>query len=36
VQIHRAVGDTVDEVRHVTLTGLGERWATADLSLLTA
>ncbi|MFF5494822.1 tRNA (adenosine(37)-N6)-threonylcarbamoyltransferase complex ATPase subunit type 1 TsaE [Streptomyces aquilus] len=36
VRIHRAVGDTVDEVRHVTLTGLGERWATADLSLLTA
>ncbi|MFD5077578.1 tRNA (adenosine(37)-N6)-threonylcarbamoyltransferase complex ATPase subunit type 1 TsaE [Streptomyces sp. NPDC058371] len=34
--IHRAVGDTTDEVRHVTLTGLGERWATADLSALTA
>ena len=28
VVIHRAVGDTTDEVRHVTLTGLGERWAT--------
>ena len=29
VVIHRAVGDTTDEVRHVTLTGLGGRWATA-------
>ncbi|MEU9381330.1 tRNA (adenosine(37)-N6)-threonylcarbamoyltransferase complex ATPase subunit type 1 TsaE [Streptomyces sp. NPDC048279] len=34
VQIHRAVGDTTDEVRHVTLTGLGERWASADLGTL--
>jgi tRNA threonylcarbamoyladenosine biosynthesis protein TsaE len=36
VVIHRAVGDTTDEVRHVTLTGLGERWATTDLSVLAA
>ncbi|MFJ8009275.1 tRNA (adenosine(37)-N6)-threonylcarbamoyltransferase complex ATPase subunit type 1 TsaE [Streptomyces fagopyri] len=36
VVIHRAVGDTTDEVRHVTLTGLGARWASADLNLLTA
>ncbi|MEV6959113.1 tRNA (adenosine(37)-N6)-threonylcarbamoyltransferase complex ATPase subunit type 1 TsaE [Streptomyces sp. NPDC051207] len=36
VVIHRAVGDTTDEVRHVTLTGLGARWATADLSVLAA
>ncbi|MEU6522044.1 tRNA (adenosine(37)-N6)-threonylcarbamoyltransferase complex ATPase subunit type 1 TsaE [Streptomyces sp. NPDC046924] len=34
--IHRAVGDTTDEVRHVTLTGLGDRWAGADLSVLSA
>ncbi|WP_443295880.1 tRNA (adenosine(37)-N6)-threonylcarbamoyltransferase complex ATPase subunit type 1 TsaE [Streptomyces sp. GDS52] len=34
--IHRAVGDTTDEVRHVTLTGLGERWAGIDLSVLSA
>ncbi|MEU3252861.1 tRNA (adenosine(37)-N6)-threonylcarbamoyltransferase complex ATPase subunit type 1 TsaE [Streptomyces sp. NPDC006997] len=34
--IHRAVGDTTDEVRHVTLTGIGERWAGADLGVLTA
>ncbi|MCX4764390.1 tRNA (adenosine(37)-N6)-threonylcarbamoyltransferase complex ATPase subunit type 1 TsaE [Streptomyces sp. NBC_01275] len=32
--IHRAVGDTTDEVRHVTVTGLGRRWASADLSVL--
>lgn len=32
--IHRAVGDTTDEVRHVTLTGIGERWAAADLGVL--
>lgn len=32
--IHRAVGDTADEVRHVTLKGVGERWATADLAAL--
>ncbi|WP_155058617.1 tRNA (adenosine(37)-N6)-threonylcarbamoyltransferase complex ATPase subunit type 1 TsaE [Streptomyces blattellae] len=36
VVIHRAVGDTTDEVRHVTLTGLGERWANADLGVLSA
>ncbi|MEH0576357.1 MULTISPECIES: tRNA (adenosine(37)-N6)-threonylcarbamoyltransferase complex ATPase subunit type 1 TsaE [Streptomyces] len=36
VRIHRAVGDTTDEVRHVTVTGLGERWGSADLSVLTA
>ncbi|MGW2293853.1 tRNA (adenosine(37)-N6)-threonylcarbamoyltransferase complex ATPase subunit type 1 TsaE [Streptomyces violaceorubidus] len=35
VRIDRAVGDTTDEVRHVTVTGLGERWATADVSVLT-
>ncbi len=28
------MGDTTDEVRHVTLTGVGERWASADLSVL--
>ncbi|MFE9772447.1 tRNA (adenosine(37)-N6)-threonylcarbamoyltransferase complex ATPase subunit type 1 TsaE [Streptomyces sp. NPDC005931] len=36
VVVHRAVGDTTDEVRHVTLTGLGERWSGADLSVLSA
>ncbi|MGV9252449.1 tRNA (adenosine(37)-N6)-threonylcarbamoyltransferase complex ATPase subunit type 1 TsaE [Streptomyces sp. NPDC003697] len=36
VLIHRAVGDTTDEVRHVTLTGIGARWAHADLGALTA
>ncbi|CAL9487202.1 tRNA (adenosine(37)-N6)-threonylcarbamoyltransferase complex ATPase subunit type 1 TsaE [Streptomyces sp. enrichment culture] len=34
VRIERAVGDTTDEVRHVTVTGLGERWATADVRVL--
>lgn len=34
ILIHRAVGDTTDEVRHVTLTGLGDRWATAGLDSL--
>lgn len=34
ILIHRAVGDTTDEVRHVTVTGLGARWASADLSAL--
>ncbi|MFG2313699.1 MULTISPECIES: tRNA (adenosine(37)-N6)-threonylcarbamoyltransferase complex ATPase subunit type 1 TsaE [Streptomyces] len=34
VRIDRAVGDTTDEVRHVTVTGLGERWTTADVSVL--
>ncbi|WP_189325334.1 tRNA (adenosine(37)-N6)-threonylcarbamoyltransferase complex ATPase subunit type 1 TsaE [Streptomyces flaveus] len=36
VFIHRAVGDTTDEVRHVTLRGVGERWAAVDLSVLSA
>ncbi|MEU9441180.1 tRNA (adenosine(37)-N6)-threonylcarbamoyltransferase complex ATPase subunit type 1 TsaE [Streptomyces sp. NPDC048304] len=36
VVIHRAVGDTTDEVRHVTLTGVGRRWADAGLETLTA
>jgi len=36
VVIHRAVGDTTDEVRHVTVTGLGRRWASADLTVLAA
>ncbi len=34
--IHRAVGDTADEARRVTLTGVGERWAAADLATLSA
>jgi tRNA threonylcarbamoyladenosine biosynthesis protein TsaE len=34
LRIHRAEGDTTDEVRHVTLTGLGHRWSTADLASL--
>ncbi|WP_149551620.1 tRNA (adenosine(37)-N6)-threonylcarbamoyltransferase complex ATPase subunit type 1 TsaE [Streptomyces marokkonensis] len=36
IVIHRAVGDTSDEVRRVTVTGLGERWAGTGLSALTA
>lgn len=36
VGIHRAVGDTTDEVRRVTVTGLGERWAGAGLSVLSS
>jgi tRNA threonylcarbamoyladenosine biosynthesis protein TsaE len=36
VVIHRAVGDTTDEVRHVTLAGFGERWTGADLGVLSA
>jgi tRNA threonylcarbamoyladenosine biosynthesis protein TsaE len=36
VLIHRAVGDTADEVRHVTVTGIGDRWASVDLGVLTA
>jgi len=36
VVIHRAVGDTTDEVRHVTVTGLGERWAAVELGVLGA
>ncbi|MEU0222815.1 tRNA (adenosine(37)-N6)-threonylcarbamoyltransferase complex ATPase subunit type 1 TsaE [Streptomyces sp. NPDC006284] len=34
LRIERAVGDTTDEVRHVTLTGVGARWSTADLGTL--
>ncbi|GHE13233.1 tRNA (adenosine(37)-N6)-threonylcarbamoyltransferase complex ATPase subunit type 1 TsaE [Streptomyces alanosinicus] len=36
IVIHRAVGDTTDEVRHVSLTGLGARWSEAALETLTA
>ncbi|MFK4067457.1 tRNA (adenosine(37)-N6)-threonylcarbamoyltransferase complex ATPase subunit type 1 TsaE [Streptomyces sp. NPDC029674] len=36
VVIDRATGDTADEVREVTVTGLGERWADADLASLAA
>lgn len=36
VRIHRAVGDTADEVRHVTVTGLGARWAGTDFGALSA
>lgn len=36
VVIDRAVGDTTDDGREVTLTGLGERWADADLASLGA
>ncbi|MGI5457140.1 tRNA (adenosine(37)-N6)-threonylcarbamoyltransferase complex ATPase subunit type 1 TsaE [Streptomyces sp. CA-249302] len=36
IVIHRAVGDTTDEVRHVTVTGLGGRWAAVDLTVLSA
>ncbi|OIJ99150.1 tRNA (adenosine(37)-N6)-threonylcarbamoyltransferase complex ATPase subunit type 1 TsaE [Streptomyces colonosanans] len=36
VIIHRAVGDTTDEVRHVTLRGFGRRWETVDLGVLSA
>lgn len=32
--IHRAAGDTTDEVRRVTLTGIGPRWDGADLESL--
>ncbi|MET7680088.1 tRNA (adenosine(37)-N6)-threonylcarbamoyltransferase complex ATPase subunit type 1 TsaE [Streptomyces sp. NPDC005423] len=34
VVIHRAQGDTTDEVRHVTATGLGARWVAARLETL--
>ncbi|KPI16622.1 putative protein family UPF0079, ATPase [Actinobacteria bacterium OK074] len=34
VGIQRAVGDTTDEVRHVTLTGVGGRWAEVELGVL--
>ncbi|MBY8866877.1 tRNA (adenosine(37)-N6)-threonylcarbamoyltransferase complex ATPase subunit type 1 TsaE [Streptomyces sennicomposti] len=36
VRIHRAVGDTTDEVRQVTVTGIGGRWAAVDLGVLAA
>lgn len=36
VVIDRAVGDTADEVREVTLHGIGARWAAADLTALAA
>ncbi|MDI3405544.1 tRNA (adenosine(37)-N6)-threonylcarbamoyltransferase complex ATPase subunit type 1 TsaE [Streptomyces cavernicola] len=36
VVIHRATGDTDDDVRQVRLTGIGERWRTADLAALAA
>lgn len=36
VAIHRAVGDTTDEVRHVSVTGIGPRWAAVDLGVLSA
>jgi tRNA threonylcarbamoyladenosine biosynthesis protein TsaE len=36
VLIHRAVGDTTDEVRHLTVTGRGQRWAEAGLETLAA
>ncbi|MFE9169863.1 tRNA (adenosine(37)-N6)-threonylcarbamoyltransferase complex ATPase subunit type 1 TsaE [Streptomyces kebangsaanensis] len=36
VLIHRGVGDTTDEVRHVTVTGIGGRWDSVDLGVLTA
>ncbi|GAQ55101.1 tRNA (adenosine(37)-N6)-threonylcarbamoyltransferase complex ATPase subunit type 1 TsaE [Streptomyces acidiscabies] len=31
IGIRRAVGDTTDEVRHVSLRGLGARWSGVDL-----
>ncbi|GAB1328057.1 tRNA (adenosine(37)-N6)-threonylcarbamoyltransferase complex ATPase subunit type 1 TsaE [Streptomyces sennicomposti] len=36
VRIHRAVGDTADEVRQVTVAGIGDRWSAVDLAALTA
>ena len=36
VLIHRAIGDTTDELRQVTFTGYGARWAAVDLSVLAA
>lgn len=36
VVIHRVVGNTDDERRQVTLTGVGERWAAAGLAGLAA
>src|SRR3954468_9566204 len=32
VLIHRAEGDTTDEVRRVTLRGVGERWGSVELA----
>ncbi|MDT3728292.1 tRNA (adenosine(37)-N6)-threonylcarbamoyltransferase complex ATPase subunit type 1 TsaE [Streptomyces sp. DSM 41972] len=34
VSIHRAAGDTTDEVRHVRVLGLGARWAGAEPAAL--
>jgi tRNA threonylcarbamoyladenosine biosynthesis protein TsaE len=34
ILIARATGDTDDDVRQLTVTGLGERWARADLDAL--
>ncbi|OEJ25497.1 tRNA (adenosine(37)-N6)-threonylcarbamoyltransferase complex ATPase subunit type 1 TsaE [Streptomyces agglomeratus] len=34
VVIHRAVGDTDDELRQVTVRGVGARWAGEDLAAL--
>ncbi|MGW0547104.1 tRNA (adenosine(37)-N6)-threonylcarbamoyltransferase complex ATPase subunit type 1 TsaE [Streptomyces altiplanensis] len=36
VVIHRAVGDADDDVREVTVRGVGERWAGEDLAALGA
>ncbi|WP_028812342.1 tRNA (adenosine(37)-N6)-threonylcarbamoyltransferase complex ATPase subunit type 1 TsaE [Streptomyces flavidovirens] len=36
VVIHRAVGDCDDDVRHVTVHGIGARWAGEDLAALGA
>ena len=36
IVIHRAVGDTTDEVRHVAVTALGARWAGVELGVLGA
>lgn len=36
VTIHRAVGDTTDEVRQVRLAGAGRRWAQVDLAAVSA
>ncbi|MFI7338636.1 tRNA (adenosine(37)-N6)-threonylcarbamoyltransferase complex ATPase subunit type 1 TsaE [Streptomyces sp. NPDC050085] len=35
VIIDRATGDTTDEIRVVTLNGIGDRWSSADLGSLT-
>ncbi|MDQ8704335.1 tRNA (adenosine(37)-N6)-threonylcarbamoyltransferase complex ATPase subunit type 1 TsaE [Streptomyces sp. LHD-70] len=36
VAIHRATGDTDDDVRQVRLTGIGARWHAADLAAVAA